>query len=45
MTRKERPGDKLIDKRLTDRRYNNPQDVRIQKKKLDKALRKLREQK
>lgn len=27
---------------LTDQRYNNPQDARIQKKNLDKALSKLR---
>jgi hypothetical protein len=27
---------------LTDQRYNNPQDARIQKQKLDKALDKLR---
>ena len=44
MARKERSGDKLMDKGLTDRRYNNPQDARIQKKRLDEALRKLRGQ-
>ena len=27
---------------LTDQRYNNPQDARIQKRKLDEALRKLK---
>ena len=27
---------------LTDQRYTNPQDARIQKRKLDKALRKLK---
>jgi len=29
---------------LTDQRYNNPQDARIQKHKLNKALDKLRKQ-
>jgi len=29
---------------FTDQRYINPQDVRIQKRKLEKALRGLREQ-
>jgi hypothetical protein len=42
MARKERPGEKLIDKNLTDDRYNNPQDARIQERKLEKSLEKLR---
>lgn len=44
MARKKRPGEELMDKKLTDQRYNNPQDARIQKRKLDKALSKLRGQ-
>ena len=44
MARKERPGDKLMDKKLTDGRYKKPLDARIQTKRLDEALRKLREQ-
>mgnify|MGYP007034177140 CR=1 FL=1 len=42
MPRKERPGEKLMDKRLTDDRYNKPLDVRIQERKLNKALENLR---
>lgn len=38
MARKERPGEKLMDKRPTDDRYNDPLDVRIQERKLKEAL-------
>ncbi|MBA7673010.1 hypothetical protein ES703_81198 [subsurface metagenome] len=39
---KRSPIEKESLKNLTDQRYKNPQDARIQEKKLDKALRKLR---
>jgi len=42
MARKERLGEKLMDKRLTDDRYNNPVDERIQERKLRKSLENLR---
>jgi hypothetical protein len=46
MARKERPGEKLMDKRLTDDRFNNPQDPRIDPqtpgRKLRESLRKRR---
>jgi hypothetical protein len=39
MARKERPGEKLMDKRLTDERFNNPQDRRIDPQTLGRKLR------
>jgi len=42
MARKKRPGEDLMDKKLTDGRYNDPQDVRIQARKLRKSLENLR---
>ena len=42
MARKKRPGEDLMDKKLTDGRYNNPQDVRIQERKYKESLSNLR---
>ena len=42
MARKEQSGDKLMDKKLTDRRFSNPLDPRIQERKLNKSLSNLR---
>ncbi len=42
MTKKEKPGEKLMDKRLTDGRYNDHLDARIQEHKLNKSLDNLR---
>ena len=42
MARKERPGEKLMDKGLTDDRYTKPLDARIQERKLKKSLDNLR---
>ncbi len=41
MARKKRPGEELMDKKLTDQRYNNPQDPRIYKQILKKGHRRL----
>jgi hypothetical protein len=43
MARKERPGEKLIDDRLRDKRYKKPLDARAQERRLKKGLRNLRE--
>jgi len=42
MARKERPGEKLMDDRLRDKRYKNPLDSRAQKRRMDKASKSLR---
>jgi len=42
MARKKRPGEELMDKKLTDRRFLNPLDPRIQERKLNKSLSNLR---
>jgi len=44
MARKKLPPAGETGRRESDGRFNNPLDARIQKKRLDKALRKLREQ-
>ena len=42
MARKKQPREKLMVKKLTEQRYNNPQDPRIYKQILKKVHRRLR---